>query len=115
MLFCVIPVILVLVVVVLVLLNNKAKMNAPKEEDAVDEIPEEGTTVLTNRMTKLMSEAESKQNAKEIADVYDITFISYSDGIATYYTEEDPDVVIQRGKDRGYPLLVVDHEMKMFN
>ena len=56
----------------------------------------------------LMSEAESEEDAREIAEEYGIEFVSFENGVALYHTEEDPFEVIARGQENGYPQLSVN-------
>ena len=56
----------------------------------------------------LMSEAETEEDARAIAEQYGIDFISFENGIALYHTEEDPFEVIARGQENGYPQLSVN-------
>ena len=56
----------------------------------------------------LMSETETEEAAREIAEQYGIEFISFENGIALYHTEEDPFEVIARGQENGYPQLSVN-------
>lgn len=56
----------------------------------------------------LMSETETEEAAREIAEQYGIEFISFENGIALYHTEEDPLEVIARGQENGYPQLSVN-------
>ncbi len=54
---------------------------------------------------QLMAGAESESAAQELARLYGITLVDYRNGVALFYTEEDPREVIQRGKDNGWPEL----------
>ena len=56
----------------------------------------------------LMAAAESEEAAKELAKQYGITLVNYSDGIATFYTEEDPYAVIQKGEKNGWTPLDIN-------
>lgn len=56
----------------------------------------------------LMSEAETEEKAREIAEQYGIELVSFENGIALYYTEEDPFEVIARGQENGYAQLSVN-------
>lgn len=56
----------------------------------------------------LMSEAETEEKAREIAEQYGIEFVSFENGIALYHTEEDPFEVIARGQENGYAQLSVN-------
>ncbi|MBD5514763.1 MAG: hypothetical protein HDR06_08935 [Lachnospiraceae bacterium] len=56
----------------------------------------------------LMSEAETEEKAREIAEQYGIELVSFENGIALYHTEEDPFEVIARGQENGYAQLSVN-------
>ena len=59
---------------------------------------------------QLISDAQSKEDAEEIAAMYGVTFLEYLDGAALYETEEDPLEVIRRGEEQGYPQMWVNSE-----
>ena len=54
---------------------------------------------------QLLCSVESREEAETLAECYGITLVSYSNGLAVFYTEEDPRDVIQRGRDNGWPEL----------
>ncbi len=56
----------------------------------------------------LMCEADTEEDAREIAEQYDIEFVSFENGIALYRTEENPFEVIARGQQNDYPQLSVN-------
>lgn len=56
----------------------------------------------------LMCEADTEEDAREIAEQYDIEFVSFENGIALYRTEENPFEVIVRGQQNDYPQLSVN-------
>lgn len=56
----------------------------------------------------LMCEADTEEDAREIAKQYGIEFVSFENGIALYRTEEEPFEVIARGQENGYPQLSVN-------
>ena len=60
----------------------------------------------------LVASAESQEQAQRIADTYGITLVSYDMGLATFCTEEDPQTVIQRGVDNGWPKLELNLSSK---
>lgn len=49
--------------------------------------------------------AQSQEEAQEIADLYGIELVSFSEGVATFHTEDNPVDVINMGIEKGYPLL----------
>lgn len=57
---------------------------------------------------ELMALVETEEEAQSIAEQYGIEFVSYSNGVAVYKTEEDPEVVIARGEENGYPPLYLN-------
>lgn len=57
---------------------------------------------------ELMALVETEEEAQSIAEQYGIEFVSCSDGVAMYKTEEDPAVVIARGEEKGYPPLYLN-------
>ncbi len=63
----------------------------------------------------LMALVESEEAAKEIAGQYGITFVAYLDGVATYCTDEDPEQVIARGEENGYPTLYINYQRSPYD
>lgn len=56
----------------------------------------------------LLAAVESQEEAEELAELYGITLLSVDYGIATFYTEEDPYEVIQRGEKNGWTPLDIN-------
>ncbi len=52
---------------------------------------------------------DSKEEAEEIADMYQIELVRYGDGVAVFHTQEDPRSVIEKGKANGFPKLAINH------
>lgn len=74
----------------------------------VQKMNTEGMNRVMIADNSLMAEAETEEDAREIAEQYGIDFISFENGIALYHTEEDPFEVIARGQENGYPQLSVN-------
>ena len=53
----------------------------------------------------LVCSAETLEEAEAIAEQYGIKLVDFSYGVATFFTEEDPREVIQRGLDNAWPEL----------
>ena len=53
--------------------------------------------------------ADTEEEAEEIAELYDIELVSYSNGVAVFHTEENPNDVIEKGKANNWPLLETNH------
>ena len=54
---------------------------------------------------ELLALAKTEEEAQEIAELYGIELVSFSDGVATFHTEEDPRTVSARGQKEGWPLV----------
>lgn len=63
----------------------------------------------------LMALAETEEEAKNIAQQYGIFFVSFQNGVATYYTDEDPYQVIARGEENGYPVVYINYKRELFD
>lgn len=63
----------------------------------------------------LMAVVDTEEEAREIAELYGITFASYDNGVATYQTDEDPFQVITRGQENGYPQLSLNFGRKLLD
>ena len=62
---------------------------------------------------ELMCLADSEAEAQKIAEQYGISLVLFNYGVATFHTEEDPSVVIQRGIDNGWPELSLNRANKL--
>lgn len=75
----------------------------PKQPSDPSNAPESSLPV--NSEGPLLYLAETREAADEIASLYGIELVSYEDGLAVYYTDEDPRNVILRGEENGWPQL----------
>ncbi len=57
--------------------------------------------------------ADSEEEAKKIAELYGIELVEFSNGVATFHTEEPLDEVIKRGQDNGWKLLEINSVVHM--
>jgi len=57
---------------------------------------------------QLLCGTDTLEDAEELAELYGITLVGYKNGLARFHTEEDPRDVIRRGKDNGWPELVLN-------
>ncbi len=62
---------------------------------------------------ELMCLADNEQEAEKIAAQYGIKLESFANGVATFSTSEDPQAVIQRGKENGYPELDINQVIQL--
>lgn len=69
----------------------------------------QGVEAVEVSQEPLMAVVESEEEAQSIAEMYDITFVSFEDGVALYQTDEDIFEVIARGQENGYPQLSINY------
>lgn len=89
------------------------KPSKPTQQEAAmpTTIPGSPGTVFTETIyaeAQLLGEAESREKAEELAELYGITLVEYKNRLARFHTDEDPREVIRRGKDNGWPELVLN-------
>lgn len=65
----------------------------------------QGDMIVEERLIALV---ETEEEAESIAEQYGIELVSFAEGVAGYRTEEDPNKVIARGQDNGYPQLYLN-------
>ena len=71
-------------------------------------MPASGTTEETVPiLPQLMARAESPEAAETIARQYGITLVRYRNGLAAFYTDEDPADVMDR-RQEGWPELYLN-------
>lgn len=58
---------------------------------------------------ELFGAFDSEAGALEAAELYQIEFLSYEYGIATFHTEENPADVIRRGSENGWPHIEINY------
>lgn len=58
---------------------------------------------------ELFALAENEEEAKKIAELYGISLVDFSYGVASFHTDEDLSAVIKRGKDNNWPLIEVNY------
>lgn len=63
---------------------------------------------------QLKGRAETQAEAEEIAALYGIQLVDYQNGLALFYTEEDPKTVIARGEENGWPQLSLNRVMQLY-
>ena len=86
-----------------------------KQSDMVrpDRDPAEQTEAAfmqINEKAQLLCAAESREAAEELAELYGIVLVDYGNGYACFFTEEDPNEVILRGKAQGWPVLSLNRK-----
>lgn len=80
--------------------------------DAVQYLASTGSE---SEIEPLMALTDSEETAREIAEQYGITFVSFENGLATFDTDEDIAQVIERGEKNGYPSLYVNQKREPYD
>lgn len=92
----------------LVACNDRRKM----DESSIQKIPQfietENSSEIKKKETELIALAEDQAEAEKTAELYGIQLISFSDGVAVYITDKDPQELIELGDNNGYPTLTVN-------
>ena len=63
---------------------------------------------------QLIASVQTREEAEKIAALYGIELVDFAAPAALYATEEDPQTVIQRGMDNGWPLLEINHTKELY-
>lgn len=63
----------------------------------------------------LMTLVDNEETAMGIAEQYGITFVSFQDGVATFYTDEDINEVLERGEKNGYPPVYINQKRELYD
>lgn len=79
------------------------------------ELGVEGAQTMPLADNSLMATVDTEEEAKKIAELYGITFVSYKNGIAVYQTDEDPMQVITRGQENDYPQLSLNLKREFYD
>ena len=71
---------------------------------------EEGNTVVEKKIEgSLIAIVQTREEAEEIALLYEITLAGYENNIAFYVTDRDPQELIMMGKEKGYPTISINN------
>ncbi len=73
----------------------------------------ESVVIQVDEKAQLLCAAESREAAEDLAELYGIILVDYQNGYACFFTEEDPDAVILRGKSQGWPVLSLNRKTSL--
>ena len=91
--------------------SSAAEPSVPPTEPSVSENAGD-TEVVPPSVRKdgqLKGRAADADAAQEIAELYGITLVDCQNGLALFFTEEDPEAVVRRGIENGWPELTLNH------
>ena len=78
--------------------------NAPLNLITVDDM----AVKTEDGRVELIALVDTEEEAQEIADLYEIELLSFSESVAVYATDQDPHELIALGQEKGYPLLSIN-------
>lgn len=79
------------------------------------ELDSESTKYVGLAADQLMTLVETKEEAEAIAQQYGIELTYFSEGVATFRTDEEPQTVIDRGEKNGYPKLYLNRTVDLMD
>ena len=93
----------------------------PKEtEEAMEPAEDAGDTgrnyssteeVIMGEKVSMIALADTKEEAKKIAELYGIELVNFSYGVAEYETTKDPQELIALGEKNNYPTLSTNNTL----
>lgn len=90
----------------------------PKEtEEAMEPAEDDGDTgtsieeEIMGEKVSMIALADTKEEAKKIAELYGIELVNYSYGVAEYETTKDPQELIALGEKNNYPALSTNNTL----
>ena len=93
----------------------------PKEtEEDMEPAEDDGDTgrnhssteeVIMGEKVSMIALADTKEEAKKIAELYGIELVNYSYGVAEYETTKDPQELIALGEKKNYPALSTNNTL----
>ena len=57
---------------------------------------------------ELYRQVETQEEAEKTAELYGITLVHFGYGVAVFHTDENPEDVVARGKQNGWPPLSIN-------
>lgn len=66
------------------------------------------------RTVEMIALADTEEEALEIAELYQIELLSFSDGVAVYQTDRDPAELTALGQQNGYPALTLNNTLQLY-
>lgn len=111
-----IPTLLLIVCGVFFVFREKGVVPAPTASAAPTPAIAAPTATQTQTQTQedemtgnLMAWADDRAAAEKMAALYQITLLQFENNIAVFWTEQNPETLIQVGKENGWPELSKIH------
>lgn len=92
--------------------NNEPENDKPESNATENNATEKDDTESQN--VELVALADTEEQAREIAALYQIELLSFSNGVAVYTTDQEPGDLIALGQQNGYPALSVNYKLELY-
>lgn len=63
---------------------------------------------------QLIASAQTQEEAEQIAALYGIELVDFEAPLALYRTDADPEEMIRKGAEMGWPRLEINHVVELF-
>lgn len=67
-----------------------------------------------NGVAEVIALTDSEEEAKRIAELYQIELKSFGQGVAVYTTDKNVAELIQMGKDNNYPAIALNNQQQLY-
>ncbi|NLG03608.1 MAG: hypothetical protein GX567_07265 [Clostridia bacterium] len=106
MTMAVVMIAIIIIVVLIVLFTRKEKTYVVDINGSTGTVSGDLEMIAQD---SLMALVDTQEEAEEIASLYGITLTEFKQGVATYYTYDDPYEVVKRGETNGYPPISINY------
>ena len=104
-----IGIIVILIVTGILVWNKTRRVEITKE----GQITQKAEILPGGETTSLLAEAETEEEAMEIAELYGISLVKFRGNVAVYETDKDIEELIEMGKKNNYPTLEINYLMEL--
>ena len=85
--------------------NEIPKESMPSNSAPAPEVDPDGQLICTFK---------TREEAEKAAELYGIELVSFTDELAVFHTTEDPQEVIRRGQQNGWPELSLNRIYELY-
>lgn len=89
--------------------DRQEQFSAPSPE-ALADMPEKLESGWEEgKAVQMIALADTREEAENIGELYDIKLMSFSNGVAVFETTADPYELMKMGEREGYPAISINH------
>lgn len=108
-----IPILIVVAVCAVFLAERADKKSEELSEPLSDSRPDVSEELQEDNgygeATRMMALADTREEAENIASLYEMELVDFSNGVAVYETTQDPYELMKMGEMKKYPTISIDH------